>query len=828
MSKERIVKKLQERHKDSSYVYTCCTQNGCWDSNCILRCQVKDGKIVSIEPDNSINPGNAREDVGEEAFNQGMIQMRPCSMGHAWKKELDSPTRILHPMKRVGKKGHGNGHFVQITWEEALDTITKKIVEFKEKYGPYSIFHSQYCSFEKCGIPIAPWFDAGFACWGEHSTSGHNPGEKYHLGFDIIKSLAKGESDLMVGFEAPDLFNSKLIVLWAMDPVVAWFGSVSYYMKLARERGAKVIVIDPRYTASAEVLADQWIPIRPGTDLAMMLAIAYVLYDENIYDHEYVDKYVEPKGFEKFRAYVMGEEDGQPKTPQWAEEITTVPAETIYAFAKLYAESKPVHLQYFYAGAKRHLGEYSATAAMLLQAMTGNLSIAGGCQTGCSLVTPPRIPVPRVDWQMAPPEYKPPILFNNNKLTETIICREKFDNGEITEEEFRSRIGSPPGAPLPNIKMIIFENNYVNNHHHTNKRMQAFSKMEFSWGFQWHINQPSAQFMDIVLPAPVYAFETMDKFMYGNERFIAGPSGMRNYFFYCGKAVDPPGEVRPKDWVWTEIARRLGIVEKFNPRMANVPLEKWDDELVKLYKEAYEIWAQDEDGWLEMLEIEPKPWEEFLKCPVVRIPIDEPFYPYKNKVEAGENPFGETPTGKIEFSSTYFENTDLTQTHFRGHFDSIPRWEPTYMTEPANDSFYHPKTAKYPLSLVTPVSTYRQHSSNDNNPLLRDDCYRHAVWIGAVDAEQRGIKDGDQVRVFNEFGEMIIPAYVTSRCMPGTVAVHHGAWYTPNEEKTELNPFGVDMRGACNLLIGDTHLPHALGALLTAGLVEVEKLGGDN
>ncbi|NLP44395.1 MAG: molybdopterin-dependent oxidoreductase, partial [Peptococcaceae bacterium] len=118
---------------------------------------------------------------------------------------------------------------------------------------------------------------------------------------------------------------------------------------------------------------------RPGTDLAMLLAIAYVLFDEDLYDHEYVEKWVEPKGFEKFRAYVMGQEDGQPKTPQWAEEITTVPAETIHAFARLYAKSKPVHLQFYYAPAKRHLGEYSATAAMLLQAMTGNLSIPGGC-----------------------------------------------------------------------------------------------------------------------------------------------------------------------------------------------------------------------------------------------------------------------------------------------------------------------------------------------------------------------------------------------------------------------------------------------------------------
>lgn len=104
MAREKIVEKLQERHNDSTYVYTSCTQNGCWDSSCILRCQVKDGKIVSFEPDDSVNPGNAREDIGEDGLKQGMVQMRPCVMGHAWKKELDSPTRINN--NKQGQKNH--------------------------------------------------------------------------------------------------------------------------------------------------------------------------------------------------------------------------------------------------------------------------------------------------------------------------------------------------------------------------------------------------------------------------------------------------------------------------------------------------------------------------------------------------------------------------------------------------------------------------------------------------------------------------------------------------------------------------------------------------
>ena len=129
--------------------------------------------------------------------------------------------------------------------------------------------------------------------------------------------------------------------MWGMDPVVAWFGPTSYYMQLAHEYGCKTIVIDPRYTQSRRVLADQWIPIRPGTDLAMMLAVAQVLYEEDLIDHEFVEQWVEPTGFEEWRAYVMGEgEDGIKKTPEWAAPICAVPADTIREFARLYGTTQ--------------------------------------------------------------------------------------------------------------------------------------------------------------------------------------------------------------------------------------------------------------------------------------------------------------------------------------------------------------------------------------------------------------------------------------------------------------------------------------------------------
>ncbi|MFR8009326.1 MAG: molybdopterin dinucleotide binding domain-containing protein, partial [Gordonibacter urolithinfaciens] len=539
---------------------------------------------------------------------------------------------------------------------------------------------------------------------------------------------------------------------------------------------------------------------------------------------------VEPDGFEEWRKYVVGEVDGVAHTPEWAEPITGIPAETIGAFARYYASMKPVHLQQMYGVSKRNLGDYAAAVAMLLQAMTGNLSIPGGCEGGgANLVTQPRLFAPVPDTGQIKGDVVNPITNNNNKVTEVMHCQKLYAAGEITEDEFRRRIGCPADSPLPNLKMAIIPNNYINNQHHVSKRMQGFADMEFSWGWQYFHDQPSIEFLDIVLPSPVIQFESTDMHFFGINRFWNSPSGMMNYFLFAGKGVNPPGEVRSKDWVWMELARRLGFADKYCPKMLDVTdWRDWDEQVIeRIYKPAYEKWAEDENGLLGYYEVEPPSWEEFQKLPIVRVPGEpgEWFYPFKNTVEWGRSPF-KTPSGKIEFESSFVKGNDLTKTRYGGQMDAYPRWQPTYQDLPANDSYYHPWTKNFPLSMVTPVSTYRQHSSNDQNPWLKGDCYEHMVRMSPADAADRGIKTGDRVLVYNQFGEVEITAYVSSKLLPGTVSIGHGEWSKfDNVRKSKLMPYGIDEAGNCNLLIGDTHLPHVVGALLTAGLVEIRKVG---
>lgn len=155
MSRDSLVEKYNERHEGVDYFYTTCHNNGCWDATCLIKCGIKDGKVVSIEPDDSVNAGIAREDDDENAVQTGMLQARACPMGHAWRQELYSENRLLYPMKRVGEKGSGRGHFERISWDEALDTIAEKMrVMAKENPDHPWLYYCYYVAFESSSILI--------------------------------------------------------------------------------------------------------------------------------------------------------------------------------------------------------------------------------------------------------------------------------------------------------------------------------------------------------------------------------------------------------------------------------------------------------------------------------------------------------------------------------------------------------------------------------------------------------------------------------------------------------------------------------------------------
>ncbi len=321
-------------------------------------CTSRDGVVTRIETDD-----------GEEP------QVRACARGRAYRQRLYAPDRILYPLKRAGEKGEGK--FVRISWDEALDTVVRELKRVKETYGPASILFRQ--SGGDVGTLHRALAHYRLLClaggcsetWGIFSYEAGTFAELVTYG-----AVAAGST-------RDNFLDSRLIVMWGWDPAVTVQDmNTAWYLARAREGGIRIVSVDPRYTASAAAFADQWIPIVPGTDTAMMVAMAYVIITENLHDQKFIDTY--SLGFDHFKDYVLGTEDGVPKTPAWAEAITGVPAATIASLAREYASTKPAALIAGIAAGRTAYGEQYHRAAMVLATITGNVGIRGGDAGGIS------------------------------------------------------------------------------------------------------------------------------------------------------------------------------------------------------------------------------------------------------------------------------------------------------------------------------------------------------------------------------------------------------------------------------------------------------------
>ena len=305
------------------------------DAHCGLgQIGIKNGAVVTVRPEAPIVypqpvPQFAREDAHmspTDVFNFKIgDRLSESNIAHPYNNyEAD---RVIYPMQRVAgtPRATTNGSFVRISWTQAISTIANQMQTDFNKYGPYFVdiggqrpevlypYIFGGCSFKEYGS-----VSFGTNQVGANQFYGVNPGYNESLG---------------------DIQYSKLVIIWGYDPVaIANKANTHYLTRFAKEQGIPVVVIDPRYSISAEVMGSQWIPIRTTTDIQMMCAVAYVLFNENLWDQAYVSQYVEPTGFAKWQSYILGQTAGPDgaiaRTPAWAAPICGVPAATIQALAE--------------------------------------------------------------------------------------------------------------------------------------------------------------------------------------------------------------------------------------------------------------------------------------------------------------------------------------------------------------------------------------------------------------------------------------------------------------------------------------------------------------
>ncbi|MDF2627591.1 MAG: dmsA [Symbiobacteriaceae bacterium] len=708
--------------------------NNC-GGRCVIRAHVKEGVITRIESDP--DPDSAEQ-----------MALRGCLRGRSYRSIVYHPDRLKYPMKRVGKRGEGK--FERISWDEATTMIANELKRINEKHGALSIY-PHYAS----GIS-GPAAGTGFIkrLLGLYAGDYLNYYGTYSSGQTRYATpYTYGTSNS--GNHRADWVNSKLIILDGFNPAETVFGTnTMYYLRKAKEAGAKIIVIDPRYTDTALALADEWIPIRPGTDSALIDAMAYTMIKENLHDQAFLDKYC--LGFDEehmpagtpagnsYKTYVMGQADGQPKTPEWAQKITGIPANRIKALAREYAMVKPGALIQGF-GPQRHAnGEQSVRSATLLACMTGNVGRSGGHASGAgyppSTVTFGGIPVKAGTGK---------VQISCFIWTDAIVR-----GAEMTAEKDLI-VGA---AKLPsNIKLIfnLAGNTLVNQHSDINKTAQILadeSLCEFIVTSDIFMS-PSAKFSDLVLPGTT---------TYERDNILT-PWGHGEYAIYSNKVIEPMYECREEyDWL-SDVAEKLGLKKEFTEGKS---LEDW----MKFCCEGAAKAHPEFPGF-----------EAFKKAGVFRRKVAAPEIAFAKQIADPEKNKFATPSGKIElFSKALFDRKNPQ------FVPAVPKYVPAF------DGPSDPLVEKYPLQMTGWHYKRRSHSTHDNNPVMTE-AGRQEMWINPIDADARGIADGDQVKIFNDRGATLIPAKVTTRIMPGVIAVPQGAWYAPGKD-------GVDTHGAINIL----------------------------
>ncbi|PWW10978.1 selenate/tellurate reductase subunit YnfE [Mangrovibacter plantisponsor] len=747
-------------------------------SRCALRLHVTDDEVTWVETDNT----------GLDIY--GDHQVRACLRGRSIRRRMNHPDRLNYPMKRVGKRGEGK--FERISWDEALDTITSDLKRVVKTWGNEAVYINYSSGIVGGNVtrssPSASLVSRLMNCYGgflnqygTYSTAQIACAMPYTYGSNLGNSTS-------------DIQNSKLVVMFGNNPAETRMsgGGITYFLEQARAiSNARMIVIDPRYTDTAAGREDEWVPIRPGTDAALVSGMAWVLITENLVDQAFLDDYC--VGYDEktlpadapanghYKAWILGAgEDKTPKTPQWASAITGIPADKITQLAREIGSTKPAYICQGWGPQRQANGELTSRAIAMLPILTGNVGINGG-NSGAREST----------WTIT--IERMPVL--DNPVKTAISCFTWTDaitrGPEMTA--LRDGVRGKEKLDVP-IKFIwnYAGNALVNQHAQINRThdiLQDDKQCEMIVVIDNFLTA-SAKYADILLP---------DLMTVEQEDIIPNDyAGNMGYLIFIQPATSAKFERKPIYWITSEIARRLGpdIYQKFTEGRTQ---REW---LQYLYS--------------KMIARDPKlPQYEALREMGIykRKDPDGHFVAYK---DFRDDPLGhplKTPSGKIEiYSSRLADIAKKWEIKPDEVISPLPVYASTF--EGWDSSERH----QWPLQLFGFHYKARTHSSYGNVDVLQAAC-RQEVWINPVDAQQRGIQQGDMVRVFNERGELRIPAKVTPRIMPGVTAMGQGAWHDAN-----MNGDRID-HGACvNTLTTQRPSPLAKGNPQHTNLVEIEKV----
>ncbi len=672
----------------------------------------------------------------------------PISIGMP--STLNDPLRITGPMVRRSWLENGPGSnnerrgaepFVEVSWEQAEHLVADELTRVITEHGNESIYGGSYGwasagRFHHANSQVHRFLSTiGGYTWSKDTYS-HAAGAVM-----VPHVLGSFDEQLLYATSWPSIVdNAELVVAFGGLPLKNAqidSGGVGVHsqrdmMKAAADAQIRFINISPLRTDVLDYCDAQWIQARPGTDTAIILGLCHTLLTEDLHDTEFLDRYT--TGFDRFAPYLTGESDGIPKTAQWAAQISGLEESTILELARQMASHKTM-LSLSWSLTRLDHGEQVYWSAIVLASMLGQIGLPG-CGIGLGYSALNSIGSHRSVVPLASmPQPKNAVA---KHIPVARVSDMLLNPGKPFDYNGYSQL-------YPDIKVVYWAGgNPFHHHQDINRMLEAWRRPDTIVVNEWCWNS-LARHADIVLPCTTML-----------ERNDFGASKRDPYLVSMSKAVEPPAGVRNDHDIFAGIAARMGKHEEFTEGRSTDEWIRW------IYEESRSRCAE--------VDIELPSFESFCRTGWHKVPPpDEPVVMLSGfRQDPEKNPL-KTPSGRIEI---YSENVASFDYHdCPGH----PVW-----LEPL-ERLGAELNPKYPLHLNSNQPPTKLHSQFDHGIYSKAAKIRgrEPVILHPNDAAERGLTEGDVVRVFNDRGQCLGGVLISDNLMAGVVQMSTGSWYDP-------------------------------------------------
>lgn len=739
-----------------------------------FRASVRDNKIQSLKPfEGDTNPSRILESIAPAIDHRLRVEAPAIREGY------------LNPKTRHDASLRGRDRFVEVSWDRATAIVAEELQRTIEEKGNKSIFAGSYGwssagRFHHAQSQLHRFCNSFGGYTGYKNTYSFAAGEVIvpHVvggdSYDVIRNLTTwkniaGNTRLIVAFGGLSIKNSQVHAGGIGDH------AVKGWLEECARNGVEVVNIGPIREDMPDFMKSEWLAPRPNSDTALMLGLAHTLLVEGLHDQAFLDRYT--TGFDKFRRYLLGEDDGVAKDADFAAAISGLDADAIRKLARRMAVAPTMVTMSFSLQRADH-GEQTCWMIITLASMLGGIGLPGsgfGIAYGAvGGYGSPRSPFPS------------PTLSQGHNPTESFIPVARISDLLLRPGEPFNYDGK--SYTYPEIDVVYWAGgNPFHHHQDLNRLVEAWRKPRVTIVNEIHWNS-LARHADIVFPATMTL-----------ERNDIGASSWDRYVFAMRQVVRPNKSARNDYDIFGDIAEQMGDRNAFTGGKSEM------DWLRIMYDDA-----------ASRANIEVPSFDEFWERGLIELPEPKEggilFEAFRR--DPDKRPLA-TPSGRIEIFSPTIASFDYDDC--RGH----PAWYEPYEWLGSN------KAKRHPLHLISSQPEGKLHSQLDFGPasLAGKVKGREKIWINAGDAAARKISTGDIVRVFNDRGACLAAAFVTDGIRPSVVRLPTGAWYdplTPGEIGT------LDRNSNPNVLTRDKGTSQlAQGPSAHSTLVDVELFTGD-